>query len=146
MATVRYSNKQAAKRVGRVDRDMLDATTEAAIEQQRLKDEEDGEFDLKNARVVVAPDYVSSVRKKLGMTQSEFADRFHLSRRTVQEWEQGRAVPDQPSIVLLRVIAHAPKVVEKALNNATISRSGLGFGLARGRQSKTTSVVAKGKR
>jgi DNA-binding transcriptional regulator YiaG len=52
-----------------------------------LKTRKRGEFDLEKARLVLAPEYISGIRKKLGLTQSEFADRFGLSRRTVQEWE-----------------------------------------------------------
>jgi putative transcriptional regulator len=33
----------------------------------------------------------------------------------VQEWEQGRAIPDRPARVLLRVIEKSPKAVERAV-------------------------------
>ena len=36
---------------------------------------------------------VQAIRRKLHMSQSEFATRFGFSVRTVQEWEQGRALP-----------------------------------------------------
>lgn len=32
-------------------------------------------------------------RKRLGMTQEEFANRLGVSTRTVQNWEQGGAIP-----------------------------------------------------
>jgi len=142
MPIVRYSNQQVAKSAGRVDHAKVDATTEVDIDRQRLEDEEEGEFDLKQARVIVAPEYVRGIRKKLRLTQFEFADRFQLSRRTVQEWEQGRAVPDQQSITLLRAIAHAPNIVEKALSKATISRSTLGLARAGRRKSSNAADAA----
>jgi putative transcriptional regulator len=58
---------------------------------------------------------VQAIRRKLGLSQSEFAARFAFSVRTVQEWEQGRAVPDRPARILLRVIDKSPKTVERAV-------------------------------
>jgi len=58
---------------------------------------------------------VQAIRRKLGMSQSEFAARFGFSVRTVQEWEQGRALPDRPARILLRVIEKSPKTVERAV-------------------------------
>ncbi|HYR80233.1 MAG TPA: helix-turn-helix domain-containing protein [Candidatus Dormibacteraeota bacterium] len=49
------------------------------------------------------------------MSQSEFATRFGFSVRTVQEWEQGRSLPDRPARILLRVIEKSPKTVERAV-------------------------------
>jgi putative transcriptional regulator len=58
---------------------------------------------------------VRAIRRKLGLSQKGFAKRFGFSVRTVQEWEQGRAIPDRPARILLRVIEKSPKVVERAV-------------------------------
>jgi len=58
---------------------------------------------------------VKAIRRKLGVSQAEFAARFGFSVRTVQEWEQGRALPDRPARILLRVIEKSPKAVERAV-------------------------------
>lgn len=58
---------------------------------------------------------VKSIRSKLSLSQSQFAKRFGLNVRTVQDWEQGRKVPDQPARILLRVIEKSPGTVVKAL-------------------------------
>ncbi len=58
---------------------------------------------------------VKSIRSGLSLSQSQFAKRFGLNVRTVQDWEQGRKVPDQPARVLLRVIEKNPKAVLKAI-------------------------------
>jgi len=58
---------------------------------------------------------VKTIRRKLRLSQAEFAKRFGFSVRTVQEWEQGRAVPDGPARILLRVIEKSPKLVERAV-------------------------------
>ncbi len=57
-----------------------------------------------------------SVRRKLNLSQSEFAQRFGLPTATVQNWEQGRTKPDAPSRLLLAVIARHPEAVEDALS------------------------------
>jgi putative transcriptional regulator len=58
---------------------------------------------------------VKAIRKKLKLSQADFARRFGFSVRTVQQWEQGRAVPDRPARILLRVIDQSPQAVERAL-------------------------------
>lgn len=58
---------------------------------------------------------VSAVRKTLGLSQADFAARFGLNLRTVQDWEQGRVTPDQPARVLLKVIAKSPRMVARVL-------------------------------
>jgi putative transcriptional regulator len=71
----------------------------------------------RNSRGVLKPQVpdVQAIRRKLGLLQSEFAARFGFSVRTVQEWEQGRAVPDRPARILLRVIDKSPKIVARAV-------------------------------
>lgn len=45
-----------------------------------------------------------SVREGLGLSQAEFARRFGLSLRSLQEWEQARRLPDRAVFPYLRVI------------------------------------------
>jgi putative transcriptional regulator len=61
---------------------------------------------------------IVAVRKKLGLSRRQFAERYHLDPRTVQEWEQGRRTPDQAARVLLTVIEREPEAVERALTRA----------------------------
>ena len=69
-----------------------------------------------NGRMVynVPPPDVKQIRERLGLSQAAFAARFHLRERTVQQWEQGRAVPDQPARVLLRAIEQHPDIIAEA--------------------------------
>jgi putative transcriptional regulator len=62
---------------------------------------------------------VRSLRRRLGLSQSQFAARFGFTAATVRNWEQGRTQPDGPARVLLAVIAHHPEAVEDALRKAT---------------------------
>jgi putative transcriptional regulator len=58
---------------------------------------------------------VRALRKKLKLTQEEFAARFHLPLGTVRDWEQGAHLPDRAAQVLLMVIAKDPDAVARAL-------------------------------
>ena len=58
---------------------------------------------------------VKLVRKKLGMSQPEFASAFGISLGTLRHWERGDRKPRGPALVLLNIVAKEPKVVLKAL-------------------------------
>jgi putative transcriptional regulator len=60
---------------------------------------------------------VRALRKKLNLTQEEFAARFHLPLGTVRDWEQGAHRPDRAAQVLLTVIAKDPDAVARALES-----------------------------
>ena len=48
---------------------------------------------------------IVELRQKTGLSQSQFAKRFHLNVRTVQTWEQGtRKTPDYVIWLITRVI------------------------------------------
>jgi putative transcriptional regulator len=79
-----------------------------------------------NGCVVHIPDDidVARIRGKVNMSQGQFAAHFGVSVRTVQEWEQGRAVPSGPSRALLIVIDREPTAVRRALVSSTIGAGG----------------------
>lgn len=56
-----------------------------------------------------------TLRRVLRLTQEEFAARYHIPLATLQDWEQGRSEPDEPLRAYLRVIAHDPEGVRRAL-------------------------------
>jgi len=58
---------------------------------------------------------VRTLRRALGLTQEEFALRFHIPLGTLRDWEQGRTEPDQPTRAYLKVIARDPEGVRRAL-------------------------------
>jgi putative transcriptional regulator len=58
---------------------------------------------------------VRTLRRALGLTQEEFAARFHIPLGTLRDWEQGRSAPDQPTRAYLKVIARDPEGVRRAL-------------------------------
>jgi len=64
---------------------------------------------------VPGPVDVRRVRRRLAMSQEEFAARFGISTATVRNWEQGRRQPDGPARVLLNIIDREPAAVQRAL-------------------------------
>ena len=58
---------------------------------------------------------VKTLRRALGLTQEEFATRYHIPLGTLRDWEQGRTEPDQPARAYLKVIASNPEDVRRAL-------------------------------
>lgn len=58
---------------------------------------------------------VRAIREKAGMSQAQFALRFAISPRTLQEWEQGRRLPDATVRAYLTVIDRNPQAVKEAL-------------------------------
>jgi putative transcriptional regulator len=56
-----------------------------------------------------------TLRRALGMSQEDFAARFHIPLGTLRDWEQGRCEPDQPARAYLHVIASDPEGVIRAL-------------------------------
>lgn len=75
-----------------------------------------GEIDLP-CRIVDDPtaERIRALRKRLKLSRQKFADRFGLDARALQDWEQGRRVPDRSARVLLTVIDREPEAVERAL-------------------------------
>ena len=66
-------------------------------------------------KVQVPTTDVRAVRRKLGLSQSQFAAKFGFQPATLKNWEQGRTRPDGPARVLLAVIARHPEAVEDIL-------------------------------
>ena len=58
---------------------------------------------------------VKQLRRRLGLTQHQFADRFQIPIGSLRDWEQERVAPDRTARAYLAVIAAEPRTVEKVL-------------------------------
>lgn len=68
------------------------------------------------ARVTkVAVNEVVEARHSTGLSQAEFASALSISKRTLQEWEQGRRAPSGAAQALIRIARRHPEVVREAL-------------------------------
>jgi len=93
---------------GRIDRRKLDATTEAELAVQQAQDDAEAMQD--------AARFVRRVRRRLGLTQQEFARRIDVPLDTIRNWEQGKRHPTGAARALLKVLDRVPKAALSALN------------------------------
>ena len=93
--------------IGRVDTERLDRSTQADLELQKKAD------DLQALRD--AGDFAREVRRRLGLTQQEFASSINVSLETIRNWEQGRRRPTGAAKALLKVLYKLPEACLAAL-------------------------------
>ena len=58
---------------------------------------------------------VGSLRKRLKLSQREFAARYKINLQTLRQWEQGTRSPDTTSFAYLSCIAKRPDVIRDIL-------------------------------
>ncbi|HBN22787.1 MAG TPA: hypothetical protein DD412_06075 [Holosporales bacterium] len=58
---------------------------------------------------------LKALRKKLGLTQKEFAEKYYIPLETLKSWEQKRYTPIKTIGLLLFLIDTIPDEVEKAM-------------------------------
>ena len=60
---------------------------------------------------------VKVLRRRLGLSQAEFARRFHLPISMLRDWELHRSNPDAPAQALLRAIERDPETMKRLLED-----------------------------
>jgi DNA-binding transcriptional regulator YiaG len=60
---------------------------------------------------------VARARRGTGLSQAEFAAALSISKRTLQEWEQGRRAPSGAAQALIRIASKHPAIVRDALTH-----------------------------
>ncbi len=70
------------------------------------------------ARDAIALPDIQKLRKRMGLSQVRFAERFGFSVAALRNWEQSRRVPDRSTRLLLRLIAEEPELVERVAGGA----------------------------
>jgi putative transcriptional regulator len=70
---------------------------------------------VKLEQVWPKPVDVKAIRKRVNMSQAEFSSAYGISKRALQEWEQGGRQPDSAARAYLTVIAREPAMVRRAL-------------------------------
>ena len=111
MALIRRTMESIRRLKPRINRAKIDATTEADIRRQ-MREDDQNETDLAGFMPVIPP---QSLRKRLGMTQQEFAKALCIPLSTLRNWEQGRVLPDPAARSLLAIVAKNPKAALRAL-------------------------------
>jgi len=67
-------------------------------------------FEIKEPEVKV-------IREQTGLSQTQFARLIGVSKRTLENWEQGRRHPTGPARALLKIVESNPKVAVEALHS-----------------------------
>lgn len=68
-------------------------------------------------RTVIKEIKVAAVREKTGLSQTRFARLIGVSKRTVENWEQGRRTPSGPARALLKIVSQDPEGAVRALHS-----------------------------
>ena len=92
---------------GRVDHQVLDATGEEDIARQARDDDAEAMRDIGR--------FARRVRRRLGLTQVEFARRIDVPHETIRNWEQGKRGPTGAARALLRILDKAPETALRVL-------------------------------
>lgn len=117
MSTVRKSTQQVRRSKGRIDPKKVATLTNS--DRERFKREESvDDKDFGPPRFVAPQVELRKLREHLGLSQDEFAARYLLPKRTLQEWEQHRREPSEPARVLLFAISRDPQGLERALRRS----------------------------
>ena len=93
----------------------LPKRTEAEINAAASTDPDNPPRTAKREKHLKRVPQVKVTRRALGLTQEEFATRFHIPLGTLRDWEQGKSEPDRCARAYLKVIARNPKAVAEAL-------------------------------
>jgi putative transcriptional regulator len=115
MAIVRKTLDALRSEKPAIDQTKIAAATEDVVRQHAREDGEDpnasrAKFDL------VVP--VLAVRRRLGMSQAEFAKALRIPIGTIRNWEQDRVQPDPAARALLTILYRQPEAALKALQAA----------------------------
>lgn len=94
----------------------IDAMTEEEIMAAALADPDAQPLSADQLARMRRVSRVRALRQRIGMTQVEFAEAFHLPVTTLRDWEQRRSTPDAPARALLLAIERDPEVMRKLLS------------------------------
>ncbi len=112
---VETQQSRASRLMSKTDWARLQAMTEEELHQNALDDPDNPPLtDEQLARMRRVP-HPREIRERLGMTQREFAQAFHIALGTLRDWEQGVRRPDSTAQAYLWVIEENPKAVLIAL-------------------------------
>ena len=105
-------------RVAQHDWSRLNAMSEAERHAAAMADPDAQPLTPENMSRMRRTPQVRVIRRALGLSQEEFATRFHIPLGTLRDWEQGRKDPDAAARAYLVVIGRNPTAVSEALHPA----------------------------
>ncbi len=102
---------------GATDWERLDRMTDAEVTRAALSDPDAQPLSPEQLEKMRRVSRVKLLRRRLGMTQVEFAQSFHLPITTLRDWEQHRTTPDAPARALLLAIERDPETMRRLLQD-----------------------------
>lgn len=96
------------------NRDLFAELSSALVE---AKQHSEGKLTLKTHYVYdvgnlnISPDEILSIREQFNMSRGVFARLLHTSSRTLENWEQGRSVPNGQAVTLLKLVQRHPETL-----------------------------------
>jgi putative transcriptional regulator len=112
--------KRTAKKTkpSKHDWSRLDAMSEAEKHAAAMSDPDNRPLTEEDMNRMKRTPRAKIIRRALGLSQEDFAARYHIPIGTLRDWEQGRVEPDQAARAYLTVIAREPEAVRKALSSS----------------------------
>lgn len=108
--------KKTAPKTPKHDWHRFDAMTEAQRHTAALNDPDAQPLRPADMKRLKRTPPVKVIRRALGLSQEDFATRFHIPLGTLRDWEQSRKAPDAAARAYLVVIARNPAAVSEALH------------------------------
>lgn len=84
-----------------------------------LKQWKEGKITLKTYTVEptpkpeVTPEIIRDTRENLNLSRAVFAHELHVSPRTLEKWEQGRAKPNDQAATLIMLVRKFPDTLQR---------------------------------
>jgi len=116
MSKTYFTRKRGARhRLSQKEKDRFDKITDAEIEAQALSDPDNPPLTKEQLRRMVLAREVRLTREKLGLSQPQFAARFHIGLARLRDFEQARSEPDFIVRVFLRMIYEDPAKADRLI-------------------------------
>ena len=116
MSKVSFTRKRGEKfRFSPEERARLDALSDAEIESRAVADSDNPPLDKHQLERMAVAREVRRVREKTGLSQPQFAARFHIGLARLRDFEQGRSEPDFIVRVFLRMILEDPSKADRLI-------------------------------
>ena len=92
----------------------IEATTEQVMRRHMREEGYDPDEAIRDEDII-SP---AVIRKRLGMSQRQFAEAIRVPISTLQNWEQGRTPTDPSARALMTILAREPKAALRALQHS----------------------------
>lgn len=84
-----------------------------------LSEWKEGKITLKSYKVepapkpAITPEIIRETRELLHLSRAVFAHELHISPRTLEKWEQGRAKPNDQAATLIMLVRKFPDTLQR---------------------------------